>query len=193
MYNEINGDLIDLAKQGAFDVIAHGCNCFCTMGAGIAPQMARAFGADKFPMERTEERVYSSVDDEVGYTRNTGNRGDISKLGNIDYENILFNTKTGRILIGYSLPKPRFIIEFTVVNAYTQYHYGRNHKDGVQTPIDYEALTLCMRKMNSKFKGRRIGLPKIGAGLAGGDWDRIKRIIQDEFTDCDVTVVIFDK
>ena len=32
----IKGDLIKLALQGEFDVIVHGCNCFCTMGAGIA-------------------------------------------------------------------------------------------------------------------------------------------------------------
>ena len=50
----IDGDLIRLAKQGTFDVIAHGCNCFCTMGAGIAPQMAEAFGCDEFDMERME-------------------------------------------------------------------------------------------------------------------------------------------
>lgn len=30
--NIINDDLIDLAKNGNFDVIIHGCNCFCTMG-----------------------------------------------------------------------------------------------------------------------------------------------------------------
>jgi O-acetyl-ADP-ribose deacetylase (regulator of RNase III) len=39
---EIEGDLIDLAKRGHFDVVTHGCNCFCTMGAGIAPQMVWA-------------------------------------------------------------------------------------------------------------------------------------------------------
>jgi len=47
-YQEIEGDLIVLAKEGKFDVIAHGCNCQCIMGAGLAPQMAKAFGADKF-------------------------------------------------------------------------------------------------------------------------------------------------
>ena len=31
----LQGDLIALAQAGAFDVIAHGCNCFCTMGRGI--------------------------------------------------------------------------------------------------------------------------------------------------------------
>ncbi len=32
----VNGDLIELAINGEFDVIIHGCNCFCEMGAGIA-------------------------------------------------------------------------------------------------------------------------------------------------------------
>src|SRR5215831_95482 len=39
----VKGDLLKLAKEGAFDVIAHGCNCFCTMGAGIAKGVAIAF------------------------------------------------------------------------------------------------------------------------------------------------------
>ena len=49
-----------------------------------------------------------------------------------------------------------------------------------------------MRKMNHVFKGKHIGLPQIGAGLAGGDWNRIKNIIQTELTDCKVTVVIYN-
>jgi len=28
---EITGNLITLAKEGHFDMIVHGCNCFCTM------------------------------------------------------------------------------------------------------------------------------------------------------------------
>jgi O-acetyl-ADP-ribose deacetylase (regulator of RNase III) len=50
-----------------------------------------------------------------------------------------------------------------------------------------------MRKMNRVFKGMRIGLPQIGCGLAGGDWNRVKEIIQRELKDMDVTVVIYDK
>lgn len=38
-------DLISLAKRAAFDVIAHGCNCFYTMGAGIALAIQREFPA----------------------------------------------------------------------------------------------------------------------------------------------------
>ena len=39
----ITGDLISLALAGEFDVIVHGCNCFCVMGAGIAKQMFKTF------------------------------------------------------------------------------------------------------------------------------------------------------
>lgn len=48
----VKGDLIAMAKRGEFGTIAHGCNCFCTMGSGIAPQMnkltdGRLLEADK--------------------------------------------------------------------------------------------------------------------------------------------------
>ena len=40
---EVTGDLIHMAKTGQFDVIIHGCNCFCTMGSGIAAQIKNEF------------------------------------------------------------------------------------------------------------------------------------------------------
>ena len=39
----IQGNLIHLAQNGEFDLIVHGCNCFCTMGAGIAKGIKAAF------------------------------------------------------------------------------------------------------------------------------------------------------
>lgn len=47
----VKGDLIALALEGKFDVIVHGCNCFCTMGSGIAKaikaEFPEAYSADK--------------------------------------------------------------------------------------------------------------------------------------------------
>jgi O-acetyl-ADP-ribose deacetylase (regulator of RNase III) len=168
-YQEIEGDLIKLAKEGTFDVITHGCNCLSNMGAGIAPQMAKAFGVDKFQMELW------------GPT--------IGKLGCIDYETFVIGQNAIWSLedADNKLGEP----ELAVVNSYTQYRYGKNHTDGVSKPLDYEALTLCMRKINTTFSGKHIGLPKIGAGLAGGDWNRIKGIIQTELKDMKVSVVIY--
>ena len=37
------GDLLQYAQEGVFDVIIHGCNCFCTMGAGIAKAIKARF------------------------------------------------------------------------------------------------------------------------------------------------------
>lgn len=169
MYHELTGNLITLAKKGDFDVIAHGCNCHCSMGAGIAPQMAEEFSADKFPLESP---LWA---------------GDINKLGQIDYMWVDPSNKASR--------RRESTAEHTlaVVNAYTQYGFGKNHKDGKAIPLDYEALLLCMRKMNHVFKGKKIGLPQIGCGLAGGEWVIVKDIIKDELShDCDVTVVIYD-
>ena len=79
---------------------------------------------------------------------------------------------------------------------------------------DYEAFTLCMRKINHQFKGKHIGLPLIGCGLAGAVWDitqlteeevmnhssdllnnfkDVKSIILDELTDMKVTIVHYER
>ena len=39
----VAGDLLQLALDDHFDVIIHGCNCFCTMGAGIAASIRLEF------------------------------------------------------------------------------------------------------------------------------------------------------
>ena len=39
----VEGDLIKLALEGEFDLIVHGCNCYCTMGAGIAKSIKEYF------------------------------------------------------------------------------------------------------------------------------------------------------
>lgn len=40
---KVKGDLIKLALNGDFDVIVHGCNCFCAMGKGIALTIKKVF------------------------------------------------------------------------------------------------------------------------------------------------------
>jgi O-acetyl-ADP-ribose deacetylase (regulator of RNase III) len=39
----VRGDLVKLALDGRFEVIIHGCNCQCAMGAGIAKAIKQAF------------------------------------------------------------------------------------------------------------------------------------------------------
>ena len=142
-----DGNLITLAKEGHFNIITHGCNCFCRMGSGIAPQIAKAF-----------PEAYDADQATI--------LGDFNKLGNYTHA---------------------FHGDLIVVNSYTQFMYNAALK-----PLDYEALTMCMRKINHEWQGLTIGLPKIGAGLAGGDWDMIKEIIMNELHKMDIWIINYD-
>ena len=97
--------------------------------------------------------------------------GDINKLGNYTFADLKVDG-TNRAC--------KFI------NVYSQYTFDKSIK-----PLDYEALTLALRKINHNFKGKTIGVPQIGAGLAGGDWNKIKKIIEIELKDMNIIFVYF--
>lgn len=74
----------------------------------------------------------------------------------------------------------------SIVNAYTQYGYGRN-----QIHADYEAIRKAMEEVKTRFQGCRIGYPKIGAGHAQGDWLVIEPIIQETLAGENHTLVLY--
>ena len=185
---EVEGDLIKLALEGKFDVIAHGCNCFCLQGAGIAKQMSKVF--------------LTNVGDYNWYSLESNDyKGDVNKLGQIQDEkffvymnehdhNIPYNHKVSIMqnyeTAGKGCNHGGEIVNnlLYVVNAYTQYQPGAN--------LDYVSLKMCMKKINYVFKGKHVGLPMIGCGIAGGDWEKVKGIIDKELVDCSVTIVKFN-
>jgi O-acetyl-ADP-ribose deacetylase (regulator of RNase III) len=61
--NVIKRDLIKLALDGRFDVIVHGCNCQCAMGAGIAKSiketLPEAYKADLATTKGSREKLGS--------------------------------------------------------------------------------------------------------------------------------------
>ena len=96
-------------------------------------------------------------------------KGDRSKLGTISVARIV---------------RPESA--FTVVNAYTQFHWR-----GEGVLADYDALRSAFKEIKRQFAGQRIGYPKIGAGLAKGDWTTIAQIIDEELAGEDHTLVEF--
>lgn len=101
----------------------------------------------------------------------TTRRGDKSKLGAFS-----------------SAAVNRGAVSFTVVNAYTQYDWR-----GTGVKVDYEAVSRVFAAIGAEWRGARIAYPMIGAGLAGGDWDRISRIIDDALKGQNHTLVLWDK
>ena len=96
---EIDGNLIELFQQGEFDIIIHACNCFNTMGAGIAAVIAQQ---------------YPEVEAADQATR----IGDINKLGS----SIPVETKDGIVVNLYTQYSTG--MRFGVPTSYLALHEG---------------------------------------------------------------------
>lgn len=137
MLKHTKGNLLDLAEAGEFDIVVQGCNCFNTMGGGIAREIRERYPAAALFDNETE-------------------KGDYNKLGN------------------YTLVHPEFTNgKFLIVNAYTQY----NMSQGIDV-FEYVAFELILQKLIHAYGDKRIGLPYIGMGLAGGDRELILAAIE---------------
>jgi len=143
------GDVLNSNER----IVIHGCNCKCTMGGGIARQVAA-----EFPLA-------FEVDKNTFW-------GDKNKLGSFTYAVV---NSAGMI----------------IVNAYTQYNYTRTEVD-----LDYEALieSICsiVDYFTRTFNIYVFSMPKIGCGLAGGDWEIVKEILTDIATERGVTFQVYE-
>ena len=74
-----------------------------------------------------------------------------------------------------------------VFNFYTQFMFATKEN---KKPFDYVAFERCLSEYSRQYSHRHLGIPMIGAGLAGGDWYRIKEIIQ-KFHGLNITIVKF--
>lgn len=64
-------------------------------------------------------------------------------------------------------------------------------------PLNYDALREGFRNVYNKFIGYKdipftIHMPRIGCGLAGGDWNIVENIIKDEFIKNGIDVYVYD-
>jgi len=149
------GCLIEAAKAGEVDVIAHQANCFNTMKSGIAPLIV----------------AYCP---EAGEADQQTHKGDIAKLGTTSFG---------------------FTDDYMMVwNLYGQYTYGR--EAGV-VYTNYNALEQALSYMARWLHGASgknyIGLPKLGCGLAGGDWVIVEGLIKKTLVAYGHHVIIYEK
>lgn len=156
---EISGNLIELAKNGEFDIIIQGCNCFCTMGKGLAKDIRENF----YPAFEADQNTV---------------KGDRSKIGS--YSSALC-----------SVQLEHSVKEVLVINAYTQYNYANSSSLKKVDLFNYQGFEKILKTINKNYPGKTIGIPQIGAGLAGGNWDRIKTIIEENLPDLTVNIVYY--
>lgn len=167
MLKYVKGDLIKMVMNGEFDIIIHGANIHNAMASGIAGTIRRELPA----MVNIDSATTA---------------GDIRKLGHFTIAQLVdFEVKTGNPYIDRPFG----------VNLYTQATIGGG-PDGNRDNVDYDALERGLYALNLMFCNYdvkpKIGIPKIGAGLGGGDWKRIEAII-NSIGFSDITCVEFDQ
>lgn len=147
--NKVEGDLVEMAYGGQFDYVVHGCNCFHKMKSGIAGAIAK-----KFP-----KAVLADFGSAHGLRE---------KLGTWTEATV----------------SDKLYGSFCIINAYTQFTYSR-----CQDVFEYKALENFLNSFEQTLRERakgaradsapiRVGFPKIGCGLAGGDEHRILPMLE---------------
>lgn len=163
----VEGNIIKIAKEGNHRYIVQGCNCFSIQGSGLAPQMCEAFEglyeADKeYIVPEGEERLgrFSSV-------LSTCETGDDKVYGKV----------------------------IQVCNMYTQYRGGFS-PEGYPI-VSYEGIFEGFKLLNERAVDQytvggvepTVLIPKIGCGLAQGNWDMVRCLIDEATPDLDITYV----
>lgn len=170
---EIKGNLIGLCETGVLDGMVHGCNCLHAMGSGIAGQLAR-----RYPIVPAADRKNTTC-------------GDMSKLGYFT-----------EVCVASVVQHDTY---FNVFNLYTQKtptYNGDDVFDYASFPEGLERIKRDILVYGNAFTDEddfqtehpyKLGFPKIGTGLAGGDWIRIKEMIVNAFADCnDIEIYLVD-
>ena len=77
-----------------------------------------------------------------------------------------------------------------IFNCFTQQNYGYDK----QVYLNYQALKSVLERVYyycDDKKINEIAIPKIGCGLAGGDWDQVEEIINEVFPE-DFKVIVYE-
>ena len=61
-------------------------------------------------------------------------------------------------------------------------------------PIRYDALASCLASVSAKALelGASVHMPRIGCGLAGGDWAKVEPLIDDQLCARAIAVTVYD-
>ena len=93
------------------------------------------------------------------------------------------------ILVSYEYDgyKKNIMIDSGVSKTY-EYKIGRLKKEG-----SLKKVILDLQEKDQNIDLWSFGLPLIGCGIAGGEWDEVREIIKSELSEFDVTIVHFNQ
>ena len=156
MIYEIKGDLLHFFEIGLLQGIAHGCNMQGKMASGVAGQIARKWPEVKEDYLFWHSRPVSYNDKGIPIIERNP-----FKLGAV---------------------KHIYVDHGCVYNLLTQEYYGNDGKVYASLEAIEKALNILADDINyhrSGYKAWNVGLPRIGCGLGGLDWEtQVKPIFE---------------
>jgi O-acetyl-ADP-ribose deacetylase (regulator of RNase III) len=98
--------------------------------------------------------------------------------------------KYGKLKLG-DIQEIQVTSDLIVVNMVAQ--------DGVvsyknKKPIKYDALKTCLAKIGKEMVNYNssVHIPRIGCGLAGGEWEEVEKLITEELLERGINVTVYD-
>lgn len=99
------------------------------------------------------------------------------------YYNLMSRQNNNISMLGDSRPVS-LSRNVTVFNSYTQFYPGKDFR--------LTALIKAFNNINTMIAGHTLLIPRIGAGVAGGDWDEISNAINSVTKDVKIIVIDWD-
>ncbi|WP_262029678.1 hypothetical protein [Microvirga sp. Mcv34] len=181
MIREIRGN----ALQTEAMVIGHGTNCIGAMGKGFAEAIANTWPHVK----REFKQLHSSVPTIRGARPNTSVAP--SLLGTVQFVGVTDVGLRRRL-------RPNLA---AIANLFIQLEVGTDRRrveyDAVRSSLTLArnqmlaGIALDPRQPDELTRPTSLALPRIGAGLSGGDWPTIRAIIDEVFGQSPIDVTIY--
>ena len=148
-------------------IIAHICNDIGAFGAGFVLAISKRW-------EKPEAMYRSLKHLRTGYV--LGDVQDVFVTDEDDKEQIIV---------------ANMIAQHGIESSNYKHSYDYKGNPIYEPPIRYDAVRQCLKKVNNtaKMMNASIHMPRIGCGLAGGEWAEIAKIIKDTLS---VDVYIYD-
>lgn len=99
------------------------------------------------------------------------------------FYNLMSRQNLSPFMLGKAMPVS-LSRNVTVFNSYTQFFPGKDFK--------LPALMDAFKELNVMISGHQLIIPRIGAGVAGGDWEEISKAIDKATPNVKVIVIDWD-
>lgn len=152
-------------------IIAHICNDIGAWGAGFTRALSQ-----KYPQAALEYKVWfrTTAHAHMPFTSDMP-----FALGHVQFVHI------------HRCKVPEGIATIQIANMIAQ-RGVRGPENPI--PIRYTALVKCLTDLQERalLYQASVHMPRIGCGLAGGEWSKVEPLIRDQLCDYDIPVFVYD-